>query len=111
RALAAGRYTFLIGVPTIYSRMLPLIEAVPPPSASAPWFAYGGAPMPGPLAARLTQVVPDARLVNVYGMSEATSVTHYLPWRPGVRDLTAIGIAVPGVRDRIVAGGELQLRT
>jgi long-chain acyl-CoA synthetase len=111
RALAEGRYSFLIGVPTIYSRMLPLLEATPSPSASAPWFAYGGAPMPGPLAARLTRAVDGARFVNVYGMSEATSVTHYLPWRPGARDLTAIGVAVPGIRDRIAAGGELQVET
>ena len=111
RALAEGRYTFLIGVPTIYSRMLSLLEAAPPPAGSAPWFAYGGAPMPGPLAARLSRVVPGARFVNVYGMSEATSITHYLPWRPGARDLTAVGIAVPGVRDRIAPGGELQILT
>jgi long-chain acyl-CoA synthetase len=111
RALAEGRYSFLIGVPTIYGRMLPLLEARPPSPPAVPWFAYGGAPMPGPLAARLTRAVDGARFVNVYGMSEATSLTHYLPWRPGVRDLTAIGIAVPGVRDRIAAGGELQVET
>ena len=67
--------------------------------------------MPGPLAARLSRVVPGARFVNVYGMSEATSMTHYLPWRPGDRDLTAIGVAVPGVRDRLAPGGELQVLT
>jgi fatty-acyl-CoA synthase len=111
RALAEGRYTFLIGVPTIYGRMLPLLEAAPPPPGSAPWFAYGGAPMPAPLAARLSEVVPGVRFVNVYGMSEATSMTHYLPWRPGPRDLTAVGVAVPGIRDRIAPGGELQVDT
>ena len=111
RTVAEGRYTFLIGVPTVYSRMLPVLEAGPPLARPAPWFAYGGAPMPGPLAARLMDVVPDARFVNVYGMSEATSMTHYLPWRPGPRDLTAIGVAVPGIRDRIVPGGELQVET
>jgi long-chain acyl-CoA synthetase len=111
RALAGGRYTFLIGVPTIYGRMLPLLEAAPPPAASSPWFAYGGAPMPGPLAARLAEIVQGVRFVNVYGMSEATSMTHYLPWRPGSRDLTLIGVAVPGVRDRIAPGGELQVDT
>ena len=36
RALAEGRYTFLIGVPTIYGRMLPLLEAGPPPPAWRP---------------------------------------------------------------------------
>jgi long-chain acyl-CoA synthetase len=111
RALSERRYTFLIGVPTIYSRMLTMLEATPLPADRAPWFAYGGAPMPGPLAARLAQLVPGARLANVYGLSEATSITHYLPWRAGVRDLAAIGIAVPGTRDRITPDGELQVDT
>ncbi len=109
RALAEGRYPFLIGVPTIYQRMLPLLEAEAPPPGGMPWFAYGGAPMPAGLAARLAEVVPGARFVNVYGMSEATSITHYSPWRPGPRDLTAIGVAVPGTRDRITRDGELQV--
>ena len=65
--------------------------------------------MPASLATRLAEVVPGARFVNVYGMSEATSITHYLPWRPGPRDLTAIGVAVPGTRDRIAPDGELQV--
>src|SRR5262245_48005579 len=55
QALAEARYPFLIGVPTIYHRMLALLEATPPPPGGAPWFAYGGAPMPGPLAARLAE--------------------------------------------------------
>ena len=109
RALADGRYPFLIGVPTIYHRMLERLEANPPPAGSMPWFAYGGAPMPAALATRLAAVVPGARFVNVYGMSEATSITHYAPWRPGPRDVTAIGVAVPGTRDRIAPDGELQV--
>ncbi len=109
RALAEGRYPFLIGVPTIYHRMLELLEANPPAPGGMPWFAYGGAPMPTALATRLEEVVPGARFVNVYGMSEATSITHYAPWRPGPRDLTAIGVAVPGTRDRIAPTGELEV--
>jgi acyl-CoA synthetase (AMP-forming)/AMP-acid ligase II len=89
--------------------MLPFLEACPPPPDAAPWFAYGGAPMTGSLAARLAAVVPGTRFVNVYGMSEATSITHYSPWRPGPRDLTAIGVPVPGTRDRIAPDGELQV--
>ncbi len=111
RALAERRYTFLIGVPTIYSRMLPMLATAPPPADLVSWFAYGGAAMPGSLVARLEQLAPGARLVNVYGLSEATSITHYLPWRPGARDLTAAGIAVPGTRDRIATDGELQVDT
>jgi long-chain acyl-CoA synthetase len=109
RALRARDYSFLIGVPTMYGRMLPMLSAPPAPADLAPWLAYGGAPMPGPLATRLAEVVPGARLVNVYGLSEATSITHYLPWRPGARDLAAAGVPVPGTRDRIAADGELQV--
>jgi acyl-CoA synthetase (AMP-forming)/AMP-acid ligase II len=109
RALSEGGCSFLIGVPTIYGRMLPMLADSPPPAGLAPWFAYGGAAMPGPLAERLAEVVPGARLVNVYGLSEATSITHYLPWRAGARDLAAAGIAVPGTRDRIAPDGELQV--
>jgi long-chain acyl-CoA synthetase len=109
QALTDGHYPFLIGVPTIYHRMLVRLEAAPPPAGRMAWLVYGGAPMPGPLAARLAELVPHARLVNVYGMSEATSITHYLPWVPGPRDLTAIGVSVPGTRDRIAPDGELQV--
>src|SRR5262245_17589663 len=61
QALTEGRYPFLIGVPTIYHRMLARLEAAPPPVGRTAWFAYGGAPMPGPLAARLAELVPRAR--------------------------------------------------
>src|SRR5262249_4452336 len=63
RALPVGHYPFLIGVPTIYHRMLAQLEAAPPPAGRTAWLAYGGAPMPGPLATRLAELVPHARLV------------------------------------------------
>ena len=108
RATLAGAYSYLICVPTMYSRMTVALDGAAP-SDAAPWLAYGGAPMPAPVAERFGRLVPAGRLVNVYGMSEATSITHYLPWRPGPRDLGAIGIAAPGTRDRISADGELQV--
>ena len=110
RAILAGDYGYVIAVPTMYGRMTAALEGVAP-SAAAPWLAYGGAPMPAAVAERFGRLVPGARLVNVYGFSEATAITHYLPWRPGARDLAAIGVAVPGTLDRINAEGELQVRT
>src|SRR5262249_37461227 len=62
RALLAGAYSFLIGVPTMYGRMLPALSAAPPPADlaadlaadratdRAPWLAHAGAPLPGALA-------------------------------------------------------------
>lgn len=110
RAILAGDYGYVIAVPTMYGRMSAALEGMTP-SAAAPWLAYGGAPMPAAVAERFGRLVPGARLVNVYGFSEATAITHYLPWRPGERDLSAIGIAVPGTLDRISAEGELQVRS
>ncbi len=110
RAILAGDYGYVIAVPTMYGRMTAAL-ADPASSGAAPWLAYGGAPMPAAVAERFGRLVPGARLVNVYGFSEATAITHYLPWRPGARDLSAIGIATPGTLDRISAEGELQIRS
>ncbi len=106
--LADGRLTYLVAVPTIYSRMVETL-AVLPRGRVAPWLGYGGAPMPAPIAERVEALLPAARLVNLYGLSEATALTHYLPWLPIARDLSAIGIAAPGTADRIAESGELQV--
>jgi acyl-CoA synthetase (AMP-forming)/AMP-acid ligase II len=42
RELAERRYSFLIGVPTIYSRMLTTLATAPPPADLVPWFAFFG---------------------------------------------------------------------
>ena len=108
RAVLDGTYSYLILVPTMIGRMVEALgEAAP--STAAPWLAYGGAPMPAAVAERLARLVPAARLVNCYGLTEATSMTHYLPWRPGPRALGAIGLAAPGTLDRLGPGGELQV--
>jgi len=108
RGLADGRLTYLVAVPTVYSRMVDPLSALPR-SKVAPWLGYGGASMPAPVAERIEALMPAARLVNLYGLSEATAVTHYLPWLPVPRDLSAIGIATPGTADRITESGELQV--
>lgn len=40
---------------------------------------FGGAPMPESTIARLAEVLPDLRLVNVYGATETTSPTTVMP--------------------------------
>lgn len=108
RGLAEGRLTYFVAVPTVYSRMVEPLSGLTR-GRVAPWLGYGGAPMPAPVAERVEALLPAARLVNLYGLSEATAVTHYLPWLPISRDLSAIGMAVPGTADRIVESGELQV--
>jgi long-chain acyl-CoA synthetase len=108
--LSSGRYNFFIGVPTMIQR---IADAAPTaePTSVAPWVAYGGAPMSRTTVLAFRSRFPRARMVNCYGLSEATSITHYLP-AAAMADGTvdAIGIAVPGTLDRIV-DDELTVRS
>ncbi len=108
--LSQNRYSFFIGVPTMYHRMVGHLADQRPLAGRGPvWLAYGGAPMPATVAEHLSQALPDARLVNCYGMSEATSITHYLPAHLSRGRWEAVGIPVPGTADRISAHGELEV--
>lgn len=109
--LSRGAYTYLIGVPTIYTRMLDRLEWPTDASALRPWLAYGGAAMPPATVRKLRERIPDARLVNCYGLSEATSITHYLPYELSDSHADAVGIAVPGTLDRISAEDELEVHS
>ena len=106
-----GSYTFLIGAPTMFTRMLGVFEEAGETAAAAPWLAYGGAAMPPATLRRLRARLPHARLVNCYGLSEATSITHYLP--DDMRDgrLQAVGIPAPGTLDRLSDASELEVRS
>jgi long-chain acyl-CoA synthetase len=108
--LSRGTYSFFIGVPTMYRRMLEYLGAAGERSTTYPlWLAYGGAPMPATVAEQLSRHLPDARLVNCYGMSEATSITHYLPAHLSHGRWEAVGIPVPGTADRINEHDELEV--
>lgn len=107
-ALLSGDYNFFIGVPTMYGRMVDGLTSSAV-NRCAPWLAYGGSAMPTELARRLAVALPNARLVNVYGLSEATSITHYLPWLRGEDRWGCIGRCAPGTLDRISATGELEI--
>jgi long-chain acyl-CoA synthetase len=107
--LSDGTYNFFIGVPTKYRRALDHLAAGAVVGGHRQWLAYGGAPMPPATARALRARLPDARLVNCYGMSEATSITHYLPHDMQEGNLDAVGIPVPGTRDRISETSELEI--
>jgi long-chain acyl-CoA synthetase len=104
--LASGQYNFFIGVPTMYARLASTMDGSDRVDAD-PWLAYGGGPMPNDTPARLRRIWPRARFVNCYGLSEATSITHYMPWRWAEGRWDATGITVPGTWDRIAETGEL----
>jgi acyl-CoA synthetase (AMP-forming)/AMP-acid ligase II len=67
--------------------------------------------MPATIARNLSKRFEQARLVNCYGMSEATSITHYLPAHLSEGRWDSIGIPVPGTSDRIGETDELEVNT
>lgn len=111
RKVGDGTYTYLIGVPTMYTRMLGHLAQPGAASSLMPWLAYGGAAMPSATLRLLRARMPQARLVNCYGMSEATSITHYLPHDICDRHLAAAGIPAPGTLDRLGDAAELEVNS
>ena len=111
RRITGGGYTYLIGAPTMYTRMLSVLEDVAVTPGLTPWLAYGGAAMPPATLRSLRARLPGARLVNCYGLSEATSITHYLPYDMCDGRLDAVGIPAPGTLDRLSDLGELEVNS
>ncbi len=111
RRISEGAYSYLIGVPTMYTRMLNYFGRLGSARAVNPWLAYAGAVMPPATVRRLRELIPNARPVNCYGMSEATSITHYMPHDLCDGHPEAVGIPVPGTLDRISATGELEVNS
>jgi long-chain acyl-CoA synthetase len=107
--LQDGTYSYFIGVPTMYHRIVEHLAGTPA-CELAPALAFGGAPMPSQLIVRLHDQFPHSLLANCYGLSEATSITHINFVRPG-HAATEVGVAVAGTLDRISVSGELLVRS
>ena len=101
QGLATGAYTFFIGVPTMLHRIADTLGS-DYVSQRTPWLAYGGAVMTVPVAHQFLSNFPNAKMVNCYGLSEATSITHYLPHDRSEGCWDSIGIPIPGTRDLII---------
>ena len=105
RGLANGDFTYFIGVPTMLHRIADSLDA-DYSSTEAAWIGYGGAAMTVAVARQFLRHFPQAKMVNCYGLSEATSITHYLPHELSEGCWDSIGIPVPGTRD-LIANSEL----
>jgi acyl-CoA synthetase (AMP-forming)/AMP-acid ligase II len=109
RRLLTGECTYFIGVPTMYHRIVEHLTGTQPCELD-PWLAFGGAPMPSQVIVRLHDHFPRAQLVNCYGLSEATSITHVNFVTSG-STATDVGVAVAGTIDSISPSGELLIRS
>nr|WP_245303843.1 AMP-binding protein [Pseudorhodoplanes sinuspersici] len=95
RAIRDHNCTGLAGVPTIWSiltRAAPLLEKTSLPSLR--YITNSGGAVPSATTARLRQLLPDTRIVWMYGLTEAFRST-YLPPEEIDRRPTSIGKAIP----------------
>ncbi len=99
-AIARFGITGLTGVPPLY---IQLAQSSWPESAaqSLRYFANTGGRMPGATLARLRELLPDARVYLMYGLTEAFRST-YLPPAEVDRRPDSMGKAIPNVEVMVV---------
>ncbi len=100
-AIADEKPTFFPGVPRLFIGLneSPLTRKFDLRSIKA--CVSGGAPLPTAVAQRFAEITGGATLVEGYGLTEATPVTHANPIR-GERRTGTIGLPIPDTDCRIV---------
>ncbi len=93
--------TYLTGVPTMYSRMLPHLRD-PERRRSLRFLRCGSAPISVPLHQRI-EAAFGVPLVVSYGLSEATCTSTMNP--PGARRIGSVGTVLPGQQVRLLRPG------
>jgi long-chain acyl-CoA synthetase len=106
---ARERITHAILVPAMYN--LCLLEPDLADFDLSAWRigGYGGAPMPEASIAKLAEVLPRLRLMNLYGATETTSPATMMPAHHTAGRTDSVGLAVPCGELRIMdpAGREV----
>lgn len=104
----ADGFTATAVVPTMLRRLRPMIEAAATPFSGV--LMTGGEPLPAMLGRFLREAWPQARIWDVYGLTESATSDFYV--RPEEQDRAAgcIGRPAPGIAYRIAPQtGELQI--
>jgi acyl-CoA synthetase (AMP-forming)/AMP-acid ligase II len=105
-ALEQERITMSTSVPAIYWLAVHAPDFARRDLSRLQHLSYGGAPIAPALIGRLREAIPDARLGNGYGLSEASSVVTYLPHEWSDRRPESVGFAIPVDDLRIDDGSE-----
>jgi fatty-acyl-CoA synthase len=101
--------TWLTGVPTMYTLLLMQPRLAELDLRSVRLLIVGGSNVEDALLAKLRQRIPQATIMNLYGLSEASGALVMTPAACDPADLTAsIGRALPGAELRVAAAAGVQ---
>jgi malonyl-CoA/methylmalonyl-CoA synthetase len=104
KTIEEKRCSILMGVPTIYHRLLNDWESTKPDLSSMRVFISGSAPLSETLFNRFEQAT-GFRILERYGMTEAGMILSN-PIDPSGRKAKSVGYPLPGVEARIVSEGK-----
>lgn len=97
RAVVDERINVLTSVPAIYWLAMNQPNFADFDMSGVRWVAYGGAPTPPDVIARLRTSFPNARLGNGFGLTETSSVSTFLPDEYCEARPETVGFAAPVV--------------
>lgn len=101
--MAARPPTVIVGVPTMLTLLLMHREKVPVDLSSVRLVITGGSNADGELLSRLMAAMPQAAVMNLYGLSESSGALVMTPWDAGREAvLSSIGRPLPGAEMRVV---------
>jgi acyl-CoA synthetase (AMP-forming)/AMP-acid ligase II len=95
--VASERINYTILVPTMMNLLMEFAEDNPCDLSSLELLAYGGSPAAPELIRRTRKVLPQTRLVQVYGLSETGFLTGLLDTEHTDDRLTSCGRPCPGI--------------
>lgn len=105
----SARVTHTVLVPTMIELLVEFPRIKEFDLSSLQLLGYGGSPMAPELVRRARQVLPDAKLTQVYGLSETGYLTGLQDHEHTQERLTSCGRSCPGIELRVVdeSGNEL----
>ena len=106
--IAEQGVTVFVGVPAMYRLILDCLEEQRYDLSTLRYCAYGGSPCPTELIRTLRKTLPNARLINGYGLTETSSLATFLPDDLADHKPASLGRPCPGNTVRIVdaTGGQ-----
>ncbi len=100
-AVAKERISYTVLVPTMINLLLQFVENNPCDLSSLEVLAYGGSPMAPELIRRTRRFLPNAKLVQVYGLSETGFLTGLQDNEHTDDHLTSCGRPCPGIEVQV----------